>query len=226
MGVYAHQLKGDDHARQVLQQQVTRFPGIPYSVTAEPVSDIHAIEVPALPSLSTGELPAPVNGQPIYEPVPIADVPAIEAVPTVEIPPEAPQWLGYYVRLLQAGWQVRDAAKEVGYDKTRCWRVCKEWLGRSPDQIRLDALWARARYLRDHKFSLKETARITGFAEDSISRKLTRFGPRDRSARSGRHGRCAVVRATRTFCGTGLGPTRTIVRSATCRAGRSRRLKH
>ena len=67
-------------------------------------------------------------------------------------------------------------SKEIGYDKTRMWRVFKTLGLGAPEQIRLAALWARAQYLRDHKFSLKETARITGFTEASISRKLTRFG--------------------------------------------------
>ena len=124
MGTYAHQLKGDYHARQVLQQQVTRFPGIPHSLVTEP-APVEEI-VPLLPALTDGAELAPLTTSgPIYEPVPLADVPAIEAVPTVDIPPEAPQWLGYAVRLLQAGWHVRDVAKEIGYDQTRMWRVFK-----------------------------------------------------------------------------------------------------
>ena len=68
MGTYAHQLKGDDHARQVLQQQVTRFPGIPHSLGTEP-APIEEI-VPLLPALTDGAelVPLTTNG-PIYEPV-------------------------------------------------------------------------------------------------------------------------------------------------------------
>jgi integrase len=36
MRIYAHQLKEDDHAREVINGQFARFPGIPYSVPALP----------------------------------------------------------------------------------------------------------------------------------------------------------------------------------------------
>ena len=86
MGTYAHQLKEDDHARRVLNEQVTRFPGIPHSLVTEP-APVEEI-VPLLPALTDGaELVPLTTSGPIYEPVPLADVPAIEAVPTVEIPP-------------------------------------------------------------------------------------------------------------------------------------------
>ena len=42
---------------------------------------------------------------------------ADEAVPAVEVPARAAQWIPYAVRLLQAGWEIADVAKEMGYGK-------------------------------------------------------------------------------------------------------------
>jgi integrase len=172
MRTYAHQLKGDDHARQVLSEQVTRFPGIPHSLVVSPA------ELARLPELPPPEAPADGNViadiRPLYQPSQMGNVAPFEAVPTIEIPPEAPQWLGYAVKLLQSGWHADLVAKEVNYDPSRLWRVFKDYGLDAPKQIRLKAMWARAQYMKDNGFSHRDIAKACGVNEDSVSRMIGR----------------------------------------------------
>lgn len=167
MAIYAHQLKGDEHARQVLNTQIVKFPGIPHSgVTTEPPPP-----PPNLPPVIEPKLLPDLTGHPgtaAYEPVPVVDVPGLEAVPDVPIPAEAPQWVGYAVRLLQSGWETRDVAKEIGIARTFLWKKFKALGMDGPATIERSARWSRLQYLRDHGYTAKEAARICGMRQGSV----------------------------------------------------------
>ena len=166
MSTYAHQLKGDDHARQVMNTQIVKFPGIPHSsVNTEPPL-LPAIAPPAIVELSVEE-PKQIADMsepdgPLDQPVPVPEVPGLEAVPTVIIPPEAPHYVSYAVRLLQSDWEVRDVAKEIGITASRLFQVFTELGMDSPGVIRQKAREARIQYHRDHGKTLKDAARIEG----------------------------------------------------------------
>jgi hypothetical protein len=165
MRIYAHQLKGDDHARQIMNTQIAKFPGIPHTgVTIEP--PLPAIAPPTI-ELSLDEPKQIVDmskpGGPLYQPIPVPEVPGLEVVPTVIIPAEAPDYVNYAVRLLQSGrFEVRDVAKEIGLTRSRLFQVFTELGMDSPGVIIMKAREARIQYHRDHGKTLKEAARIEG----------------------------------------------------------------
>lgn len=115
MGIYAHQLKEDEHAKQVLATLHAKFPGIAGSLVddaaAPPPVTIDARPLPMV-------LPKP------------AQIPAIEIAPTAaaaiadspaafELPADAPAWLHELLRLItQGGWDFISAADHVGKSRT------------------------------------------------------------------------------------------------------------
>jgi integrase len=84
-------------------------------------------------------LPPPVEVEPMLPAIVMRDrvVRLDSPKPKIEIPADAPQWVPYALRLLQAGWSVPDTAKELGIDYCRVFHVFKEHGLPTPEQVRI-----------------------------------------------------------------------------------------
>ena len=142
--VYIHELERRDRHREALHKMASMFPGLAQT---------------ALPVAQPAALPSPPAITPPDKSYTVDAVVAAEAIPSVEIPARAAQWIPYAVRLLQADWEIRDVAKEMGYEM-RNFHWSFHRIGLQPDKIRRDAQKARARLLRQNGHNRAEIAEI------------------------------------------------------------------
>jgi transposase-like protein len=106
-------------------------------------------------------LPAPdiVEAAPVERVINMADAVAIDAIPTIAIPDDAPQWVSYAVRLLQAGWGVVETAAELGIQYDTLTKTFQRIGLPMPREVRTAAKKARARRLLRDGSKLADIAR-------------------------------------------------------------------
>ena len=144
--VYIHELERRDRDHEALRSMADMFPDLGQSV----IPDYAKVQPAPLPPVASGPRLVIADG---------GEVIAAEAIPDIEIPAHAAQWIPYAVRLLQAGWELEDVRKEVGYAE-RNFQWAFNRIGLTPSKIRRDAQRERARHLYRNGLNRNQIAKI------------------------------------------------------------------